>query len=165
MAMPSNVIVITLALTIGTVGHAQIASSKSIMVNGETRLEVGKAAVTVLTQETPGRKTDISENRNSACTGGRAPCLLTESLKIAVNGKEIYVPYSAFADLGDMAQIKLQHSANRYTLTITGGDAAVAYIAKLVFDSTRVLERVVAPGEDSSQPSERTTYYSPKRFD
>ena len=64
-----------------------------------------------------------------------------------------------------MVKLKLQHLARKYTLTIHGGDASVSYVAKLSFDSTRVLDRVIAPGEDSTQPSERTTYYNPKRFE
>jgi len=64
-----------------------------------------------------------------------------------------------------MTSLKIQHLASHYVLTIYGGDASVSYIAKLTFDDGRVLERVVAPGEDSTQPSERTVYYNPKRFE
>jgi hypothetical protein len=166
LATPVKSFALAFVLSISALSHAQKTVSTAVTANGETRLVLGAATVTVRTRETPTPKQDeMHDNRWSACTGARVPCLLTEFFQIRVNGKPIYVPYSAFADLGDMGSLTLQRLEGKYVLTIGGGDAAGSYLAKLTFDSTRVIARVVAPGEDRTQPSERTTYYNPKRFD
>ncbi|MDE1160414.1 MAG: hypothetical protein PW792_00555 [Acidobacteriaceae bacterium] len=171
MALLLRTPVLMLALATTALTHAQAKSSAQVKANGETRVTLGSlshgATVTVRTHETkaPESTDEFDLQRNMPCTGGRVPCLLTDSLQIAVNGQSILLPYSAYADLGDMVSLSLQRVGKGYSLTIHGGDASVAYIAKLRFNRTRVLDRVVAPGEDSTQPSERTYYYNPKRFE
>jgi hypothetical protein len=162
--------VLAFALAASTLSHAQTAEIKPVKVNGETRVALGTAVVVVRTKEIQEPKGESKaesseENRISACTGGRVPCLLTYSLQIMVDDKVIWIPYSSYADLGDMGSLTLQRFRQGYRLTIYGGDASVAYVAKLDFNRRRVLDRVIAPGEDSTQPSERTMYYNPKRFE
>uniref|UniRef100_UPI0036F26CA0 hypothetical protein n=1 Tax=Granulicella cerasi TaxID=741063 RepID=UPI0036F26CA0 len=160
-----------LALATSALAHAQAKSSVKVKLNGETILLLGttthRVMVKVHTHEAKAPEgTDLYElQRNSPCTASRIPCVLTDSLELSVNGHPVWTQYSAYADLGDMGQLTLSRSGSDYLLTITGGDAAGSYIAKLRFNQSRVLSRVVAPGEDSTQPSERTYYYNSKRFE
>jgi hypothetical protein len=71
----------------------------------------------------------------------------------------VFIPRSAYADLGDIETAKLNVSNGRMTLTITGGDASEAYVAKLFFDRQRVLERRLYSGEDDTHPLEVSHYY------
>jgi len=63
-----------------------------------------------------------------------------------VDGDEVEVPKSAFADLGDIVSVEVSRDGDNFALTIEGGDAAYSYFARLIFDKHRVLERRLYPG-------------------
>lgn len=91
---------------------------------------------------------------------GACPSYSSESLTVIVGVQQIYIPLSAFIDLGDPRSIQLEprKKKGRFAITIRGGDAATSYTATLELDKNQVLERVVRHGEFPSQSWEKTTY-------
>jgi hypothetical protein len=136
--------------------------------NGETRLSatVGKIRIVVVLHTStvdigsPVDNPDFGrESKFVQCTGGRSPCVLTGQLSILVDGDEVEVPKSAFADLGDIVSVEVSRDGDNFALTIEGGDAAYSYLARLIFDKHRVLERRLYPGEFREHLAEDTRYY------
>lgn len=139
-------------------GHGtKVASS------GETKLSsvVGKIKIEVVFQTsiTPASNNEHENRRFVQCTYSRIPCSLTDSIRVSIDGKEIFIPRSAFADLGDISTAELAMSNGRLILTIKGGDASESYIAKLLFNNDRLSERRLYSGEDPEHPLEVSRYY------
>jgi hypothetical protein len=84
---------------------------------------------------------------------------VVRSLSIKVNGREIFVPHSAFADLVWVAHAELKVAKPISLLTISGGDASESYSAKIEFDQKAVRSRKVYSGEDPGAPTEQTRYF------
>ena len=124
---------------------------------------IGKSKIAVLLKTStvdvglPG-KPDKSR-RFLQCTYSVFPCVLTNEFKIVVDGRSIPVPYSTYADLGDMLTATITERGPLFELTIKGGDASESYIARISFDRTRVHERRLYSGEDPSHLLEVTQYY------
>lgn len=66
-------------------------------------------------------------------------------VRATLKGEPVFVPLSAFADLGDPRDVRIarSRSSDRYTVVIIGGDAATSYSAKLEFRQGLLYERVV----------------------
>jgi hypothetical protein len=95
----------------------------------------------------------------NACTYSHMPCSLVDLLEIHVQGREIDLPRSVFADWSDVWTMRLRRlRSGRYRLRMDGGDASEGYWVDVTFDSQRVLERTRAWGE-GQQIEERTIYY------
>ena len=92
------------------------------------------------------------------CTYSRFPCVVVQQLRLSVNDVRIFVPRSAYADLGDIQSAEFSNKAGRFILTIKGGDASESYIAQIVF-SKRLQERRLYSAEDPIHPLEVTHYY------
>lgn len=100
------------------------------------------------------------------CTSSRSPCVLTSQIKLLDGGSEVFVPRGAYADLGDIFSAELTTSNGVTVLTLRGGDASEAYIAKLEFNKDRVIRRSLYSAEDSAHPAEVSQFFvvsSPKR--
>lgn len=106
-------------------------------------------------------KTDVSLFKNGFRWGGEdavAPSTLITSI-VVQNGEGIlFVPLSAYSDLGDPRQISLKPEADGFELAIAGGDAGVAYNAVLVFKKGWLMRRRVVHGEFPEQAWEETQY-------
>jgi len=87
------------------------------------------------------------------------PCSLTEEIRVLVNAKEVFIPRSAYADLGDISTAELTMRNGLMMLTITGGDASESYVAELRFRHDRLLERRLYSGENTKRPLEVSRYY------
>lgn len=85
------------------------------------------------------------------------PTLIT-SIVVQNGANKIFVPLSAYSDLGDPRRISLKSSAAGVELAIAGGDAGVAYNAVLVFEKGWLTRRRVANGEFPEQAWEETRY-------
>lgn len=76
-----------------------------------------------------------------------------------INKKKIHIPFSAFADLANPANISLDLSNNDVILLVNGGDGADAYTAELVFQQGRYLKmRRVVNGSFPDKAWEETRY-------
>jgi hypothetical protein len=99
--------------------------------------------------------------RLNNCTYSRFPCSITDDLQIFVAGREVLIPRSAFADLGDINRGRLTRlKSGQFALHLDGGDASEGYEVTIVFDQKRVLNRTITDGE-SQQVTERTVYFKP----
>lgn len=89
---------------------------------------------------------------------GEPPALLIESVDVAVAGEQVFVPLSAFTDLGSPKRISLKVSGSEFEVTIIGGDAGGAYDAVLTFDGSWLVRRRVASREFSDEAWEESRY-------
>jgi hypothetical protein len=88
------------------------------------------------------------------------PAKIISSITLEFRGKQVFVPYSAFSDLGNPASIsvELDPTGNKYSIKILGGDAATSYVALLKFKSDVLLEKIVRHGEFPDGAWEKTVY-------
>lgn len=88
-----------------------------------------------------------------------APASVISELAVMVDGTHLFVPLSAFVDLGDPRTIKVDRGDQQFTVVIKGGDAAASYTATLTFSDSKVLmRRRVEHGEFPEQAWEETRY-------
>lgn len=81
-----------------------------------------------------------------------------ESIKIEVDGKLLEVPISAFADLVDPREVKINIGSKRHVLCIWGADAADSYLVKIYFDSKAVNRRTLSSTIPPQVITEETRY-------
>jgi hypothetical protein len=103
--------------------------------------------------------TEDKTRRFAQCTYSRIPCSLTEQVRVLIDGSEVFIPRSAYADLGDITSAEFATSDNQVMLTIRGGDGSESYVAKLLFGKNGVAERRLYSGEDEQHPLQVTHYY------
>lgn len=87
-----------------------------------------------------------------------APTTLITSVVVQSGANKLFVPLSAYSDLGDPHQISLKPIANGFELAIAGGDAGVSYNAVLVFEKGWLIRRQVVHGEFPDEAWESTQY-------
>lgn len=81
------------------------------------------------------------------------------AIVVMKNKQQIFIPFSAYADLGDPGSIELKKvSAQEFQLTIIGGDAGSSYKATLVFKDNEIFSRKVVSGEFPEDAWEETRY-------
>lgn len=141
---------------------AQSRGSK-VTPSGETRVSAvlgkTKAEATFRTSTVQISGAEEKNRRFAQCTYSRIPCSLTEQVRVRIDGSDVFIPRSAYADLGDITSAELAGSDNRVTLTIRGGDASESYVAKLLFGKDGLAERRLYSGEDEQHPLQVTHYY------
>ena len=88
------------------------------------------------------------------------PKTLIGAVEVKVNTEQVFVPFSAFADLGNprTVQIEGRKGDDRFAVIVIGGDAATSYKATLEFRKGFLLERIVRNGEFPAESWERTIY-------
>jgi hypothetical protein len=142
--------------------YASERHASKIAPNGETTVSAafGKTKlVAVFHTSTVEISTDDKTPRFAQCTYSRVPCSLTGQIKIFVDGTDILVPGAAYADLGDISTAEFSTKEGFFVLTITGGDASESYLARLVFNKNRLLERRLYSGEDPDHVLEVSHFY------
>jgi hypothetical protein len=83
---------------------------------------------------------------------------VVNDLSIEVNGKPIFVPRTAFADLLNVESAQLTAREGGGTLTLRGGDGAESYLVTVAFDSKRVRSRKVFSSLAPGKPVEESRY-------
>lgn len=88
------------------------------------------------------------------------PRSVVGALEVKVGGKSIFIPLSAFADLGNPRNVNIESGKgkNRFAIVLNGGDAATSYTARFDFKDNILSERIVRHGEFPDQAWEKTTY-------
>lgn len=93
------------------------------------------------------------------------PQIRTFQLKL--NGNNVVIPQSAFADLYDIKQAKVWSGKAGIFLRVAGGDASASYEATFKIVPSRmkkhlyqVVERTLRQGEFPTEVWERTTYHN-----
>ena len=160
-----------IALVIAMIGQtsASLAAGenvgKAIKASGVTEIRGNIRGEPVAIQiRTRTLAPDISKRTDRlpglSCTGSRSPCSVLEGMNIQVQGKNVFVPKSAFIGLSDVVNASLSVDGPRYVLRIVGGDASEAYLVSLVFDRDRVLSRTVATPTEPNALVEESTFHS-----
>ena len=80
------------------------------------------------------------------------------SVEIDVGGVNIRVPRSAYADLIDPRQIKVEFKGAAGAMNIDGGDGAEAYLVRIFFDRKKVNRRTLSSALMPGKPTEETRY-------
>jgi hypothetical protein len=91
-----------------------------------------------------GRPDLISSN----CTYSRYPCSTVDDLEISVNGKDLSVARSVYADLADLSKAVLRvNKKKQFILKLVGGDASESYTLEVTFDGGLVRQRTLTSNE------------------
>jgi hypothetical protein len=91
-------------------------------------------------------------------TLSNTPKKLISELSVKVDGKEVYIPFSAYCDLTNPKRISDQTIDGEFTLTILGGDAAGSYTAELFFNKNVIKRKKVSHNEFPKVAWEETVY-------
>ena len=105
---------------------------------------------------------EICQGSNSRRWGSEYICpnwQITQ-FDLSFEEKPVFIPYSAFSDLGDPTLIQIEKDDNRhiYLIKIEGGDATTSYRATLKFQANLLLERIVRHSEFPDDAWEKTIY-------
>jgi hypothetical protein len=164
-----NAVLLTILLSNYTYA-ASTENSFAIKPKGTTestvRVKSATIMVKIVTEEKKIGKTFVPhEDRNSNCTFSRFPCSLVSRLIISVDGKNIFVPRSLFADLSDLNKAHLTEKEGLFILNITAGDASEAYSAVIKFNNKRIIERSKTDPKNADEVIELTKYFEATTFD
>ncbi len=137
----------------------EVSSSGMTSVNasfGHTNISVKiKTHEIDIGKPSDGRPDKISSN----CTYSRYPCSNVDDLEISVNGSNLFVARSVFADLADLIGVTLQQNRRgQFVLTLGGGDASESYSVEVTFDGKLVRQRALISNE-GRQVMQKTTYF------
>jgi len=87
------------------------------------------------------------------------PKRIIKAITVLRNDQAIFIPLSAYADLGNPRRIFLEKlPAHGFRLTVSGGDAAGSYNAILDFKKNEISRRKVVSGEFPKEVWEQTTF-------
>lgn len=113
---------------------------------GETHITAGTVVIDLTTRAaTPAENVP---NRATRCTGGWTACSLVDALSIRVHGKRVPIPDRLPLLLADVSTASVIRIApERYRLTLSGGDAAAGYEARIYFDRHMVHHMEIWSGE------------------
>jgi hypothetical protein len=102
-----------------------------------------------------GRPDLISSN----CTYSRYPCSAVDDVEISVNGKDLFVARSVYADLADLSKAVLRvNNKRQFVLKLAGGDASESYTLEVTFDTNLVRQRTLTSNE-AQHVMQKTTYF------
>lgn len=88
------------------------------------------------------------------------PRTFVSDWEVKVNGKSVFIPLSAFCDLGDplSVQIEARAAKSSFAVVLIGGDAGFSYSATLEFTNNLLSVRLVQHGEFPRKAWEKTIY-------
>lgn len=92
--------------------------------------------------------------------GAEGTCPQTKVSKILVSFKKqpVFIPVSAFADLGNPRKAEIAQIKEGFAIEIIGGDAATSYKAVLMFKDGFLVSKKVVSGEFPDVAWEETRY-------
>lgn len=122
--------------------------------------ESGRISVRVTVTSSPESQTCNAATSWRWGAEGICPKSFVGALEVKLGGMPLFVPLSAFADLGNprTVSIELHKEKGRFAVVLTGGDAANSYSATLDFKDGHLNERVVRHGEFPEESWEKTIY-------
>lgn len=162
--MKSRAALLTFLLVVCTTS-AQALQGAPVASHGETRVTALvqglDVQVRVLTHELAiGSSSDPRpKHKNSSCTYSVVPCSVVDDLRMTVNGKDLFVPRSAFCDLSDLNSVSILPAKNVAEVVIRGGDASESFVARIEIDSKRVRRRSRASSLQPDSPSQETIFH------
>jgi hypothetical protein len=109
-------------------------------------------------------RVDVTTPPAQLCEGWRwgaeaeCPNLSIGGMQVHIASSSIFVPRSAFADLGSPIDITIVNRRKGFDVIIRGGDAATSYIATLQFSNRLIEKRRVESGEFGKLAWENTIF-------
>jgi len=94
---------------------------------------------------------------------GQLPRSVVTGMQIQKNNKTIFIPLSAYSDLGDVKFVSFGAMPHGFRVSLHGGNTATSYDATLFFDGLALIRREVRLRELPEESWERTLYESPSR--
>lgn len=150
---------LTIALLL-LVSLAVNAATSSLNMAGITTLVDGPVKISVSLES--GRTTGDCPGANSWRWGSEQACpeQRISSFEVGYQRQAVFIPYSAFADLGNPTSIAIERGSagGTYSIKIAGGEAATSYNVILKFKAGLLLEKVVRHGEFPKNAWEKTLY-------
>ncbi len=110
------------------------------------------------------RNRQVGAPKNRRPAGSLSNCMYGHCIEIAVNGKQIVVPYSVYCDLYYLSRGRIFVEGGKMFLLLAGGDGSTAHYVKIAFDQKRVTRRI-RYAFSSMYPSDitqETTYHIPQ---
>jgi len=136
------------------------AATTNLHKVGITTLVDGPVRVSVSLEN--GRTTEDCPNARSWRWGSEQACPAQRisAIEVGYRKHSVFIPYSAFADLGNPTSLVIERgsASNTYSIKIVGGDAATSYSATLKFKAELLLEKIVRHGEFPESAWEKTLY-------
>lgn len=138
----------------GKIIAAELSSADIVQAKGNTEVSISlpnsvSVKASIVTVELP-REYIYSDAFRWGGDNHQPPKFVVKEIKVARNGHEIFIPLSAFSDIGEPRHIKLEavpKSQSNFRLIIRGGDAGGSYSATLEFKDDDILLKRVASGE------------------
>jgi hypothetical protein len=93
---------------------------------------------------------------------GEPPQTVLNTLQVKENNEVIFVPLSAYSDLGNVKTGSLDATKEGFTLSLHGGDTAASYDVTLSFEHGYLKNRTVSLREFPVERREKTSYSFPK---
>lgn len=91
----------------------------------------------------------------------KMPSSVLSMIKVIDGGKNIFVPLSAYCDLGDVKYLSLSFVNNGFNINIHGGETASSYDVVMKFKYGYLVSRIVKLREFPDQRNEKTIYKWP----
>jgi hypothetical protein len=151
------------SLLIG-VSAGAVAGEKlsAIKVEGSTKLIERVSGGNVVHLEIRQAKLDISFPYKGALLWGgdvdELPQTVLTSIQISKNEKALFIPLSAYGDLGDIKFASLEPTKKGFALHLHGGNTATGYDATLVFSHGYLESRLVRLREFPDDRWEKARY-------
>lgn len=113
-----------------------------------------------------GKSSDAwPQKRLTSCTYSHFPCSLVDYIEISVNGNNIFVPRSVYADVSDVVTASLHQKKNgQFLMIMHCGDASESYTVEIAFDKNSIRQREFKSNLNR-QILQRTTYFPSRTLD
>lgn len=163
-------LILIVAMSLGTVGGAPSGVYKDFYKAGHVEGTIEKSGV--LSDGSPVeikiQKTKLPPNypyKNAILWGGHGdskgpilPKTIITAIDVKINGKKVFVPLSAYSDLGNVIYMSFRGTEHGFRIIIEGGTEASGYDAVLEFNKRHIVRREVVLGCFPSEYGEETVY-------
>ena len=121
--------------------------------------DLGQQVNSILSAATPNGAVKVQIKTEPAGGGSeQGKSSRISSVQIDVVGTNIFVPRSAYMDLIDPRQAKVEFKGDVGAVTIEGGDGAEAYLARIFFDREKINRRTLSSAMFTGKVLEETRY-------
>lgn len=134
------------------------ATTSTPCPGGQGNRSVATAKIRTLMLE-EGAANGGERNRGFHCSGGRIRCSPVLEIEFEVDGRNVPVPDSVYADLADVNTAELRQVGATFTMELECGDASGSYSVRIVFDADRVLKRQIIAAFGLNEVAEETSYF------
>ncbi|MDP8986407.1 MAG: hypothetical protein M3N97_15490 [Pseudomonadota bacterium] len=156
-----RVLVLLSCLAIATAASGG-ASGEAINPNGKTELTLKKSSGDIVRISITQMKTGASAPYKDALLWGgdvdELPTCVLSSMVVHERDESIFVPLSAYGDLGDVKLGSVDATTGGFVIILHGGGTATGYDATLMFSHGYLVSRTVRSREFPKESNEMTTY-------